>query len=159
MSNEKFGTNPLDWLVSETLAGASEPAISDERFTPRFGMEEFFKSHGVTAIPIFFNQKNRSFRLRLGDKYLDIPSNWSQFAKLNEALITNHQEYIVIDRANDRDFLCEIFSSIIGRCDNFALIHTEHEMFLVFALEGIESFLKNVFKLLQREANHIKHAG
>ncbi len=93
-------------------------------------LEKYIVQQDLNSFELSFNEKNSCFRLTARNLTLDFPSNWSIFhtLKINKIQWVNAHE--------NTDFLCDIFSEVLGSCEAFALTNDNGKFSVTLFADG-----------------------
>jgi len=123
---EQEETPQEDGKVFE-LSNYFEKRINQVEF---LSLEKYIVQQDLNSFELSYNQNNGCYRLTTNKMTLDFPSNWSLFhtLKINKLQWVNAHE--------NTDFLCDIFSEVLGSCEAFALTNDNGKFNVTLFADG-----------------------
>lgn len=88
-------------------------------------LKKYLEQQELNSFQLSYLESIKCYRINMNNMRLDFPSNWSLFKNLKNTNLA------WINKEEDNDFLCDIFSELTSGCEAFALINEANEFKLI----------------------------
>lgn len=163
MKNDELISKLIEETCNEEEAPAAKAVESLSDYFDRkvnqvefLSLSKYITQQGLESSKLSYNAETKCYRLEIKEMKLDFPSNWSVFEGLNQ------NNFAYINRENDHDFLCDIFSEIHKECESFILIQDHDDCNLItfsdYSGKLHSDWIKNYFEKKKEKEEYQKAA-
>lgn len=136
----------LEQLIQETCKDSDRDLKNDESLDLNLyfekqlnridflSLERYLNEEEVFFLKLNYIEETQCYRLTNGSNLvLDFPSNWSVFSAIKTTPL------LIVKKAEDQDYLCDIFSEAIYSCEQFALTNDSGDYRMVIFQDTFSS--------------------